>query len=204
MDGDLRTRLTKQIVINRFIDLLETTPLNKITVSAICASAEINRATFYRYYENPRHLYESIEDWFFNEIKELTLETIDSRTGQDSFKVEIEKILRFYKENQKIVLAMKSKNGDYDFEFRMLRNTFDFMSESLPLLNGGLSESENRRLFQYMGYGSAAVVYCWLENDMKENIEDVADFIHICSQGIHLALQKKNPSFSLEPHSLNS
>ena len=112
MAEDLRSRLTRQIITNSFSELLQTTPLSKITVSAICAKASINRSTFYRYYENPLQLYESIEDWFFSEIREYAIEAIETRTESESFKEQLEAILRFYKDNYQVVLAMKSKNSN--------------------------------------------------------------------------------------------
>ena len=115
MAEDLRSRLTRQIIISSFSELLQTTSLAKIAVTAICAKASINRSTFYRYYENPLQLYESIEDWFFSEISEYAIEAIDTRTESELFKKQLESILQFYKDNYQVVLAMKSKNGNEDF-----------------------------------------------------------------------------------------
>ena len=197
MAEDFRSRLTRQIITNSFSELLQTTPLSKITVSAICAKASINRSTFYRYYENPLQLYESIEDWFFSEIREYALEAIETRTESESFKEQLEAILRFYKDNYQVVLAMKSKNSNEDFEYRMLMSTFSFMSESNPSVNRGLSDSESRFMYRYMAFGSAAVVSGWLDNNMREPVEDVAEFIQICSNGVHAAFKETRPSFEL-------
>ena len=197
MAEDFRSRLTRQIITNSFSELLQTTPLSKITVSAICAKASINRSTFYRYYENPLQLYESIEDLFFSEIREYALEAIETRTESESFKGQLEAILRFYKDNYQVVLAMKSKNGDEDFEYKMLMSTFSFMSESNPSVNRGLSDSESRFMYRYMAFGSAAVVSGWLDNNMREPVEDVAEFIQICSSGVHAAFKETRPSFEL-------
>lgn len=197
MAEDFRSRLTRQIITNSFSELLQTTPLSKITVSAICAKASINRSTFYRYYENPLQLYESIEDWFFSEIREYALEAIETRTESESFKEQLEAILRFYKDNYQVVLAMKSKNSDEDFEYKMLMSTFSFMSESNPSVNRGLSDSESRFMYRYMAFGSAAVVSGWLDNNMREPVEDVAEFIQICSSGVHAAFKETRPSFEL-------
>lgn len=197
MAEDLRSRLTRQIIINSFSELLQTTPLAKITVSAICAKASINRSTFYRYYENPLQLYESIEDWFFSEICEYTIEAIETRTESESFKEQLEGVLQFYKDNYQVVTALKSKNGNEDFEYKLLMSTFAFMSEANPTLNRGLSDSESRFMYRYMAFGSVAVVFGWLDNNMREPVEDVAEFIQTCSSGIHAAFKQTHPSFEL-------
>ena len=197
MAEDLRSRLTRQIIISSFSELLQTTPLAKITVSAICAKASINRSTFYRYYENPLQLYESIEDWLFSEISEYAIEAIDTRTESELFKKQLESILQFYKDNYQVVLAMKSKNGNEDFEYKLLTSTFSFMSEVNPALNRGLSDSESRFMYRYMAFGSVAVVFGWLDGNMRELVEDVAEFIQTCSSGIHAAFKQTRPSFEL-------
>ena len=62
MGQDARVRYTKMIIQVNFIALLKQKPLNKITVKEICEMAEINRATFYRYYLDVYNLMEQLED----------------------------------------------------------------------------------------------------------------------------------------------
>ena len=66
MKTDARVRYTKMIIKKSFISLLKERPINKITVKAICEMSEINRATFYKYYNDPFDLMEKIEEDLFN------------------------------------------------------------------------------------------------------------------------------------------
>lgn len=47
-----RVKLTKRLITEAFIELLEEKPLAKVTVTDVCSIAEINRSTFYAYYED--------------------------------------------------------------------------------------------------------------------------------------------------------
>ena len=47
---DRRTKYTKKIIKDTLIKLLSEKEIKKVTVSEICAIADVNRATFYRYY----------------------------------------------------------------------------------------------------------------------------------------------------------
>ena len=47
---DRRIKYTKKIIKDCFFELLSEKDINKITVSELCNKADINRATFYRYY----------------------------------------------------------------------------------------------------------------------------------------------------------
>lgn len=60
MKEDQRTTLTRQLLKNALMDLLKDNRLNKITVKEICKKAELNRATFYRYYGSPFDLIDEI------------------------------------------------------------------------------------------------------------------------------------------------
>ena len=53
--NDARTRYTKMVIRNAFLQLLRKYSIEKISVTEICRLAEINRATFYRYYENQKY-----------------------------------------------------------------------------------------------------------------------------------------------------
>ena len=58
---DRRTKYTQKVIKETFINLLEEKEITKITVSEICKIADINRATFYRYYLDVYDLLSNIQ-----------------------------------------------------------------------------------------------------------------------------------------------
>ena len=52
MQTDLRTRYTRQVITDAFLQLLRQKPVEGITVKEVCALAQINRSTFYRQYKD--------------------------------------------------------------------------------------------------------------------------------------------------------
>ena len=72
---DRRIKYTKKIIKDTFIELLEEKDLKKITVSEICKIADINRATFYRYYLDVYDLLDKIEEEFVTELKMASNDT---------------------------------------------------------------------------------------------------------------------------------
>lgn len=191
MAEDLRTRVTKQLIADCFIDQLETTALSKITVKSICDSAEINRATFYRYYANPRDLFDSIERHFFDQVKDLTVKAIRSNADPDRFKEALMDLLVFYQRNSRMILAVRAQ-GEDDFSAKLMRAMYSYMVSASPHLTyENLSDEENGWLYQFMASGVASMVFSWLESDMKAPIETVADFLLACSEGIHSRILKR-------------
>ncbi len=62
MPESRRVKLTKRLIKEAFIELLESKPLAKVTVTDVCNIAEINRSTFYAYYEDVPSLMREIQE----------------------------------------------------------------------------------------------------------------------------------------------
>lgn len=73
--GNQRSRLTVRLIREAFLRLLERMDFDRVTVSAICEEAEINRSTFYRYFDNQYQLLESIESELIAELESHGTET---------------------------------------------------------------------------------------------------------------------------------
>jgi AcrR family transcriptional regulator len=66
---DRRVKYTKKVIKDTFIDLLDKKDISKVTVSEICKIADVNRATFYRYYLDVFDLLEKMEQEFVEDVK---------------------------------------------------------------------------------------------------------------------------------------
>ena len=72
MKDDQRIALTKRLLREGLLRLLSKTDLNKISVTQLCIESGINRATFYRHYEEPRDILNDIKYEIFQEIATYT------------------------------------------------------------------------------------------------------------------------------------
>lgn len=61
MKQDLRVVVTKRMIQEALIRLLENKPLDKIKVNELCEESGVNRATFYRHYETLQDILKEIE-----------------------------------------------------------------------------------------------------------------------------------------------
>lgn len=48
-----RTKITKLLLNESFLQLLSKKPLTRITVKEICEDADLNRSTYYQYFADP-------------------------------------------------------------------------------------------------------------------------------------------------------
>lgn len=56
-----RVQATERQLKKAMLTLLAQTPLEKLTVTALCREADINRGTFYTHYQDPQALFTAIE-----------------------------------------------------------------------------------------------------------------------------------------------
>ena len=62
MPESRRVKMTKRLIKEAFIELLEKKPFNKVSVTDLCNTAEINRSTFYAYYEDVPMLLREVQE----------------------------------------------------------------------------------------------------------------------------------------------
>ena len=65
---DRRIDLTINSVRASLLDLLEVMPINRISISQLCRHADINRNTFYNYFNSPQDVLEDLENEMFNDF----------------------------------------------------------------------------------------------------------------------------------------
>lgn len=71
MKEDQRTVLTKRLLKEGLLKLLKSEDIGKISVTELCSVSGINRATFYRHYQQPRDIIADIRRDVFNNVKEI-------------------------------------------------------------------------------------------------------------------------------------
>lgn len=171
MGTDARVRYTKMVIKDRFAALLEKKPLNKITVKELCESAEINRATFYRYYRDPYDLMENLEREFLGELLDAIREP-----GRRSFRETLVRILREIEKNGGLYRVLFSENGDPHFPNRIFDLCYQNSSVDVAETFQSLSPSQRKWLYYFTAMGCGGVLEQWMRGGMAEPAEEVAEF----------------------------
>lgn len=65
---DRRTLYTENVIKETILELLQTKPINKITVSSVCKIADINRGTFYLHYKDCLDVLEQLQEEYCNKV----------------------------------------------------------------------------------------------------------------------------------------
>ncbi|MDE7428931.1 MAG: TetR/AcrR family transcriptional regulator, partial [Lachnospiraceae bacterium] len=110
-----RVKLTKQLLKDSFCELLEQASIHEISVRALCENADINRSTFYKYYDSLYDLLKEMEDDFIEAIeKSLSVGNADTTDR-------LAHILCYVQSNSRMCKLLLSSNIDPDFPKRLLQ-----------------------------------------------------------------------------------
>ena len=171
MGLDARVRYTKMVIRQSFLALLEERPINKITVKAICDGADINRATFYRYYLDVFDLLDKLEEELFAGLLQEIQASLEK-----GFVTTLEQILLAMQKHAHLYRVL-STNGDPELSRKVFKTcygvTADFIAERHPTL----PESRRAWLYSYVAQGTSGVLDCWIAEGMVDDPKEVAAFM---------------------------
>lgn len=106
-----RVTVTKRMLREGLLRLLEEKELNKITITELCKEAGINRITFYRHYETPRDVLLDLEEELKRELK-LSLKVPKTL---EEVKEYMEELCAFLDTHIDLLKIMIRNNTDIDF-----------------------------------------------------------------------------------------
>lgn len=97
--GDKRIRKTKQAIRNALFQIMEEKSIDKITVAEIVQKADINRSTFYFYYEDINDLLRQTENEVFETFVRSIVLTSFSFSKKEEFVQYLTKYMEFCLQN---------------------------------------------------------------------------------------------------------
>lgn len=186
---DRRTKYTKSVIKETFIDLLSEKDISKVTVSEICNIADINRATFYRYYLDVFDLLDKIEEEFVEEVKNAY--TVGDSDNQPLTHYVLA-LLNICYENQKMVKILFTSTGKPYFLNSILEEAYDKCKRRWTKENPSISEDDIEYATVYIFNGTLGIVNYWIKCDFDKPTYEVADIINnLASYGIKRFIYKK-------------
>lgn len=174
---DGRIRYTKMRIRTAFHELIQEMDHEKITVTAICNRAEINRATFYKYYLDVPDLVDKLQDETINELAEKLDFTAKNNTTEE-FLIET---LAFIKNNSDghSNLISVTPSGASSFTDKISRLVYCKFSSFIEPMIPIKSDIEKAVVFSYIAAGSAGVIDYWIKTGYKENEKSIAKKISL-------------------------
>jgi len=181
--NDRRTRYTKQVIKDSLLELLRTTPIEQITVKALCEKAEINRATFYNHYETLTILMEELEYETYKSFMNLLSTAILDEHFVNHL---VTTILEFLKDNPNTRELFLSKTTAGKGLFRLIEELQH--DNVIPVMN--LTEDNRQKAkwtLTFVSSGIREVLRQWFAQETENEallIETLSYFIHTAVRGV--------------------
>ena len=156
-----RVSMTKKIIKDTFIEMLDKKNIQKIYVRELCETANINRSTFYKYYESQYDLLAEMQNDLLIQIEEKCKDA-DNIKGLNN-------ILHYLNNNNKTYRVIFKANIDLNFPKKLLN--LPIITE---ILNNKISNNtESKYKKTYILEGSYHVILEWLNNGCIEPVEEM-------------------------------
>jgi AcrR family transcriptional regulator len=172
MATDARVKYTKMIIEKSFVELLKVKQLNKITVKELCDLSEINRSTFYKYYDDIFDLFDKMiaksKVEFHNLIQEMK--------GQGRRKALTESLEKIKKNGDVYITLITEQRGHGVLDEALNEFFYELIKVSeVTFLN--IPKDKQMWILNYLVWGCSGIVRCWANNEMKESTQKVATLI---------------------------
>ncbi|MGV7118733.1 TetR/AcrR family transcriptional regulator [Paenibacillus kyungheensis] len=180
---DRRILKTKYEIRNAFISLLKIKAFDVVTVKDITEEANINRATFYKHYEDKHDLLAKLEEDIIENIKILIdksspLHLQEDLINQSTFKTTITAMYTYIEKEKELIEVLISSNGNQSFLAHM-----QFLLEQL--IKGNLQHYKQTKeaavpknlIVVYLASAHLGLIRHWLLKKLNYTPEEMANMI---------------------------
>ncbi len=162
-----RIRLSKTLLKNALVELLRVKRIDKISISELCAAAQINRTTFYKYYGSQYDLLGEMEQDFFHQLQQNFLD----KNPEDM--ENLTELIRYLDADQDRWKVLINSVGDQAFTEKL------FDTPAIRALfrrhnPGGVNPRTEEYVRIFFCQGGYAVLRRWLNADPRESPEEIA------------------------------
>ena len=173
-----RVTMTKLLIKNALLELLEHKELSNISITAICETADVHRSTFYKYYSTTADLLREIEQDYLDRIP-VPPQTVDHQ-NQESVLEANTNFFDYVKNNGKSFRILFGRSEDNGFASRMV----EFIcSVHLPV---GEQEDEQASRFVrlYIANGTVGMLREWINADFPVSSRKIAEMMYFLSKRV--------------------
>lgn len=169
-----RSMKNKEKIKLSLTEMLETLPIEEITVTELCKQAGVNRATFYYHYESVHAVLQEIQQGVEREFEKwLNQSTVDENGApKKSFYVTF---FEFVQQNAGVCKLMLASQRPSDFLSRALEAG---RSKVMAVMTKIFPACPSRKIdyyYTFVSNGFMGLLRYWLHTGMKESAKSIAE-----------------------------
>jgi len=165
--------VTRTLIRKAFLELLNTKPIQSISIKELCEQAGISRGTFYAHYTDLCDLLRQIEGEMTAEI-EAALEPL---TREDASPVALSaRIFEILRDNSDLCTVVLSEHGDKQFAARLVHMGYEKSIDRYRSYFRDVPAREIEYYFAFVSMGIMGLLRRWLGDGMTTPPEALARF----------------------------
>lgn len=169
---DQRIRITKKLLKESLLKMLQTENIHKISIRALCDASSINRSTFYKHYGSQYDVLKDMENDLLAQIEQYMKNIAIDLNDQ----LGMIGTLTFLQENLDLCKMLINSDVSPDFPQKLLHlpSVQQKVDEIIPDV-----ENSDTILYAYecIVYGGYYMLKSWINNENRETPEEMAQAI---------------------------
>ena len=171
---DRRVKRTKNNLRNSLFTLLEEKNINQITVTELTTLADVNRSTFYLYYNDIYDMMEKIQQEIYSVFVDTVVRFKSDFKDIESFETYCLRFLEFCKENYRVCRFITRNDCNNHLAEKIQLAVRCVIPDSAGYFPDG---DPRNYLTTFALSGMLATILEWMNNGMKIPTEDMARFL---------------------------
>ncbi len=169
MKESQRVLVTKGLLKEALLNLMEGSHINQITVAELCRKAGVNRNTFYSHYNSPEDLLFEIEQSYSDKIFQIIEKTIPR---DDYYLVLLKTLEAIAEEPQATRILVQNTESTYFSQF--IATAFEKVTTIWAEHHWKTNAQDKAMIYRFTTGGAEWVVSNWLKDGMKIPPETLA------------------------------
>lgn len=169
MEEDRRSKISKKMMKDALVELMKTKSIHEISVKKLCEAADVNRSTFYRYYDSPYELYDDI---IADVSREIYAIAEAAEPGPHRIRAILTQVLTYVERERGLMLVLLSSNGNLNMGERLA----DFVSRFTP---AGEETELTVYCTQFITAGLTSIVWLWLNREDRKSPREMAAMLSV-------------------------
>lgn len=172
--GDLRVQRTRNLIVEALIELTIQKGFAAVTVQDIVKRARINRATFYRHYQDKFDLLDQYVEAIY-QLPDPALPSAEDATVEKMV-LGLTKVFEHVRDHAEFFRVMLGTNGDPAFADKIRQYIQKRIRRSLP--EALLSDENSADLYlSYVSSGGVGALSWWLEHETPYSPEQLVGIL---------------------------
>lgn len=172
-----RVRMTKGMIKEALLDLLESQPIENVSVTGLCREADVSRSTFYLHYGSERDVIGEIEDDLIDGVDQL----IERQTsdGEATLGEQVVLMCRYFDEHRREAEAVfRSNTPSSEFAERLLRVRVESQPKGYRFL-ASCSDAQREVVTTFLCAGGFEALRRWLLHESEASPEEIGEAIEL-------------------------